>query len=205
MAFVPTASTVTFEARYSLNGALIENCLAFYIGAIPFATAAPQICTAYEQQVWLVLRDFSTADTIYREGYVTDQSSAEGPTYTQAATVATASGTVLTDSVPNNAALVISLRSQSRGRSGRGRNYIGGLAEGLKVNSIWQPAPIAALLAAYENMRAVLQTSSITNVVLSKVSNGVPRTAGATYVITDYVNTTPAVRSQRRRNVGVGT
>lgn len=205
MAFIPTASTVTFEARYSINGAQCENCLSFFIGAVPFSTAAVNICNSYEQQVWLALRDLSTADTIYREGYVTDQSSAEGPTYSQAATVATASGTVLTDSVPNNAALVISLRSESRGRSGRGRNYIAGLAEGLKVNSIWQPAPIATLLAAYENLRAVLQASNITMVVLSKQTGGAPRPAGATYIVTEFVNTTPAVRSQRRRNVGVGS
>lgn len=204
MAFIPVTSTLELEARYTVNGALVENTLGFYFGATDFATVAPLVCNAYETHVWGALRGLSTPQTVFREMKCTWLATSISPTYTQTADPLTNTGTVLTDSVPNNAALVICLRSANRGRSARGRNYIAGLAEGLKLNSAWLTGAYTPLLAAYEAMRAALQALSITNVIISRQTDGAPREVGVTFVVTEYVITTNAVRSQRRRNLGVG-
>lgn len=205
MPFIPGPELVSFEARFSINGAATENCLGFYIGGADFATSAATICDAWEGSVWGAIRALAPPTTILREMYVVDLSAADAPTYTQLAFDETDAGTVLTDSLPNNAALVVSLRTANRGRSARGRNYIGGLAEGTVTNSVYLSTAIDPILGAYEDCRAALQALGITMVVLSKETGGAPRAAIAPYIVTEYVVTTPAVRSQRRRNLGIGS
>lgn len=205
MAYVPFSTTMQFEAFYTVNGAETENVLGFYYGANDFNTAAVLVCGAYETHVWGALRGLSTPATVFRSMKCTDLTSDTSPVYIQTADPLTNTGTVLTDSVPNNAALVICFSSNARGRSSRGRNYIAGLAEGLKLNSAWLTGAYTPLLAAYEDMRVEAQSSAISHVVLSRITDGVPRTLGATFLVDQYSIKTPAVRSQRRRNLGVGT
>lgn len=112
--------------------------------------------------------------------------------------IETPAGLVAGDAMPNNVALVFSLRTGFVGRSFRGRFYIPGLAESaVSGNNI-----VSGTLTYAQQVGTALVTlfaaGGLTVVVASYVANGVQRTtAVATPVQTVLINT--RVDTQRRR------
>lgn len=104
------------------------------------------------------------------------------------------------DPLPLQSAAVLTLRTNARGRSGRGRIYLSGWSEGSSVSSSLTPAASAALTTAAAAFRAALLASSITLVVYSTQSGGVDRTTGVAFPVTSIVLRSAVFGSQRDRN-----
>lgn len=104
----------------------------------------------------------------------------------------------------NNVAYVVSMRTNSRGRGARGRNYVPGVPAAV-VNS---PTTVTtafstALGSAYATLMDNFLSISMPLSVISRYLNKVPRTAGIARPVTSLV-TDPNVDSQRRRLAGRG-
>jgi hypothetical protein len=110
-----------------------------------------------------------------------------------------ASGGTAGTPLPSSVAVVVSLRTGRAGRSFRGRLYLGGFSETQSDgNFFFQNLP--TLLA--NGVTAVLlglTTGSRVPVVVSKYSEGNPRSVGVTTPITGVAARTVRVATQRRR------
>lgn len=115
-----------------------------------------------------------------------------------------ASGAVTGASVTNQVASVVSFKTGLRGRSFRGRNYVGGLgATALNTTTTVSAAFAASLVGAYVQLATSLGAAGFDHVVLSRFENNVRRSVGVATRITDYIGRLP-LGTQRRRIVGHG-
>jgi hypothetical protein len=107
--------------------------------------------------------------------------------------------------MPNNVTLAISFRSNTTGRSGRGRNYVVGLVEADVANNEVNSGVVALWQAAYAKL--FVGEGYITSAVwsiYSRQQGGEDRLSGVLYPIFTVVATDPVVDSQRRRLPGRG-
>jgi hypothetical protein len=143
--------------------------------------------------------DLSLVDIV-----VYDMTAIDGPVIHVTTDLPVAS-TNAVDPMAANAAAVISFRTSGRGRSSRGRIYVGPLAEnmsedGLHLNSSYH----TTLVAAADAIPAIGDGIDWTHVVVSFHLNGVAREEGYAQPVTTYLVDT-AIDSQRRRLAGRGT
>jgi hypothetical protein len=114
-------------------------------------------------------------------------------------------GEVGANPLSNNSALVVSYQTANRGKSFRGRTYQGGLpvtaaGNAITVTGSFQLALAAAMTGFMDDIEV---GQGVTQVIVSRVSNKVPRSSGlATPVTTMSVNT--ALDSMRSRLEGRG-
>lgn len=108
-------------------------------------------------------------------------------------------GDVGQDPLPLNVAGVITWRSSARGRSGRGRTYVGGFGDAQAVGSNLLPSVVAALQTAAETFRAAMQAAGIPLIIYSTRSGGLPRATGLAFPVLSGEVRTGAVGSQRDR------
>lgn len=129
---------------------------------------------------------------------VTDIETSTGPTVTVPVSPASAGGGE-GPATPTNAAAVVTFRTAGRGRSSRGRNYVGGM----DMDNIASVTDItsglaAGLIAAYEDLSDVETALTCTHVVVSYYFDKAPRATGLIQPVTAYTCDT-AIDSQRRR------
>lgn len=103
------------------------------------------------------------------------------------------------DVIPLSNAVVLTLRTNRRGKSFRGRMYVAGFTETHMVDNAWA----ATLVAAMEALGAAIQANSAaigwTWCVHSGVANGVPREEGVLTPVTTWEVRNPIPGVQRRR------
>jgi hypothetical protein len=191
------------EIRYTQLGEKTENVLYFDLGATP--TSAAMLTLAAGLKAWWVaeLRPYISDDTQLREIYMTDMSSATGPTATYATGLPLA-GSVTGGSLPNNVTYCVSVRTANRGRSYRGRFYVAGIPKAGSANN----DALGTYSLAYVDAVAQLQNStyvgSAVHVVASFRTNNAPRTTGIATPVTSAVGIDSTLDSQRRRLPGRG-
>lgn len=106
---------------------------------------------------------------------------------------------------PGNVSYTISLRTAQSGRSFRGRKYVPGIPASKRTENTIDATWSGQLVAAFNDLIAVLQALDKFLVVVSRVADGVERAIGvATHVETAQV-TDLFIDSQRRRLTGRGT
>jgi len=108
-------------------------------------------------------------------------------------------GTAGSSAAAANAAVVMSWRTSSTGRSFRGRTYIGALSQAMLVDAQnISTSQAAGVATAGANLIDLLTAANLTLCVLSKFALGVARVAGLlTEILSVIVDT--KVDSQRRR------
>lgn len=203
MEFVPTTNCWQVELRGLLHGQEYENVWYFLRspeGSAP-AAVAPDIYD-WVQSTW---RQNFAPELIWDELYFTDLTSQVAPTYTYVfdpALAGTASGVAL----PGGSAASVSFRTNARGRSARGRNYLGGISSSDRTGNVIAGARLGSILEDLNTLKATLLGTHLwTWVVLSRISNGAPRVGGLARPVTAFAFPTPNIRSQRRRNGGIGS
>jgi hypothetical protein len=205
MAFIPVPFTVEFEMRMTCDGQKVENTLYYNRNFAP--TAAQMLAMATLLANWWAsdYADFASTAVQLVEVYATDLTSASGPTVSYVPPT-TITGNQTTGCLPNNVSLCVSFRTDSRGRSFRGRNYVTGLVESAVDLSEVQGTVVAVILAAYELLKALGTSTGWTWVVASRFSGvdpithkPIPRTTGLHTPIQSVVVVDPVVDSQRRR------
>lgn len=106
---------------------------------------------------------------------------------------------------PGNVALAVSFRTVNRGRSFRGRNFVSGIPNDQIAGNTIQPAVIEAVQGAYVDLLDRHNTIGEGQwVVVSRFTDGAPRTEGVATTITSVSIVDPLVDSQRRRLTGRG-
>lgn len=103
----------------------------------------------------------------------------------------------------NQQALVISFYTAENSRSGRGRNFNGGISNAVLSNNLWNSAVTTAITDFYTNLRQAAVLGGYTQVVASTTSAGAPRAEGVTF---DVINNVPRVipGSMATRRIGRG-
>jgi hypothetical protein len=206
MAFVPVPFTALFEFRFLVFGQRIENTLWF---------------TNVNEDVWSeqqaldmtneALTHYNTvgktlvaSDTVFTEIVVTDMSSSTAPqwTFPMGDIVGTHTGA----SLPLNATYTIRFRTNGRGRSSRGRNYVPSLPEGEVVGNTVGTAFAGDWIDYYSDLAQVMVSPGINSqhVVVSRFEDGAERTSGLVQAVTSYTVADFFVDSQRRRLSGRG-
>jgi hypothetical protein len=109
-------------------------------------------------------------------------------------------GLVEADAYEPNSALVLTLRTHVRGRSGRGRLYLAGFTEAGIADGVWAEATIAAAITAVEAVQTAAQVLGWTYSVVSRYHNGAKRAEGWPIAITDIVCRSGIPGKQSRRN-----
>jgi hypothetical protein len=94
-------------------------------------------------------------------------------------------GTHAAGQVQAQVAMVITLTTAKRGRSFRGRNYVGGLpAAALASPGTWGSVEIGVWEGLYSGLQAAIAAAGWTLVVLSRQLNNLPRTEGVATPVT---------------------
>lgn len=131
-----------------------------------------------------------------------DLTSAIGPTTTQ--NVSTAGG-VSGEAAPNNVSACVSLRTASRGRSFRGRNFLPGIPNSLITTNTLDSTFITDVLSAYSELVGPgTFLAGWQYGIVSRVTGGVPRASGLFVPIESVIMVGTAVRSMRSREIGHG-
>lgn len=204
MAFVPAANTVMAELRYLMNGEQAENTL--YFDRTPGTISAGNLPTVGSLLAgwWdAAYAPFISNQVELNEIYLTDLTSATGPTFTFAPTVPLL-GQDASPPMPKNVSLAVSFRTAGRGRSARGRNYIYGLTEADITNDEVSTTTANGLQAGYNTLIGALASEGYTWVVVSRYLNGNQRAAALKQPVTSVVVVDNVVDSQRRRLPGRG-
>lgn len=196
MTFVPAINTVKVDHRMLIEGDYAQYSLYFRSSSLPNTTDVEALCEYLVAQWKAEAAPAISAGAGVTSLYVTDLTSDTAPTWTYTDGLP-AGGNVNVESMPSSVALVMSLRTNGRGRSSRGRVYIPGVPESL----------VSANLAtnAYTQMRTYLNeivNASLepwTLVVCSRYLDGAPRSMAYTQDVTSVINTSDSVGTQRRR------
>lgn len=206
MTFIPALNTAKVAIDVTNGGNHLINTLWFTRG-VSWGNADLDDLAAAVVTWWKTrILPNVNANCVLTEVSATDQATQDGHVSRVAVTsgnVGTLSGVAL----PNNACLVVTFRSDARGRSTRGRNYVPGLTStvlGSNVNQV-TPGHAAALATAYSNLTDVESATPTPSVhcVASHFHNKAARSSALTYEITAYVADVN-IDSQRRRLQGRG-
>lgn len=203
MAFVPVANAVLAEIRYTFDGQEVENTLWFWSGQAP--TIEQLQLLGSDLLAWWAqwMRPLLSDQLVLREAYLTDQSSANG----FSATV-TPSGFVTGEkpqpAMPANVSLAVSFRTNQRGRSFRGRNYVIGLCEDQVVLNNIVPTVANEFGGAYQQLFGVANDNGYIWVVCSRFANGAAREIGVVTPVSAVIVADGTIDSQRRRLPGRG-
>lgn len=98
----------------------------------------------------------------------------------------------------------ISFRTPNRGRSGRGRNFVPGLAVSQRADSaLWTTTAAADIAADYLTLSSALSSPGFDHTVASEQLNGVVRNPAVMQPVTSYVGNV-AIANQRKRGLNSG-
>lgn len=210
MPFVPVANTVEVELRMLLDSQHIENTLYFNMGGAPDPDQMNDLGNALI--TWWEDQYSTQASTSLelREVVVTSLQSATAPQISVAPAVS-AFGDLSSPVLPSNVSLCLSLRTASRGRSFRGRNYFAGLTESqVSGNTVSDPT-VDALIDIYDLLRVTPVHDSGEHCVVSRFSGvdpvthrPIPRVAGINTLVTSVIVVDKTIDSMRRRLPGRG-
>lgn len=203
MAFIPVDGVVQVELRFALHGQQCENTL--YFRNEDGVNLANMTVLADDINDWLVptYMGMLPSSTTLLEVYLTDLTSSIGPTVSNTDLAASPGTYTTSPALPGNATVTASFRTNGRGRSARGRNYIVGLGEDSVVGNTINPALRTAIENAYLALLPEISTGWQW-VVVSRYHNGAPRVEGEFYPVTNVLVVDPYVDSQRRRLTGRG-
>lgn len=202
--YVPVQDCMEVEVRYIVESQRTENVFTFSTGGESFVAAAQAVYDVLETGWWPIMRNFFSTGFAHDSVHVVDMSDQFGPVADFGA-FANPTGTVNTGQAPLNVAACISLKTNKRGRSYRGRKYMGPPALGLIAGSFLNSTGQGVIEDAFESLISSAGAAGVPLVVVSKVTGGAPRTNGVQTLVTSASLFDSTLDSQRRRLPGRGT
>lgn len=203
MAFVPVNNVAKADIIYQINGEHVQNSI-YVEKDTSWDNFSLQSLGQDIRDWWGGVFKFAhvTSSTIERI-FVTDLTSETSPRVEYTANMPDA-GVVAGLALPNNVAFAIRLLTDLRGRSYRGRVFHCGIPVAEANGNLITSAHKAALISSYEQLLSTINgTAGWTQVVVSRISGGVPRLGGVTTPIT-AISADDKLDSQRRRLAGRG-
>lgn len=203
MAFIPVPDVAQVRLEGRMDNQLTINDLYFQIsGGGINAAGLDNLATNVAD--WWTLNVVNLLSEDFASVQVTaiDLTSQTGPL---GGAPAAATGGTAVEAVPNNVAACVSFRTDQRGRSGRGRNFVPGIPGSQVDLNTLNSTFITNLIAAY-----TLLVGAGTFIpgwqwgVVSRYTLGAPRSSGLFIPITSVTMVGNSVRSMRSREVGHG-
>lgn len=199
MPFVPANNVLQVELRGSYLGEEVENTLYFRhdtnINDFNVGSLFDYLRNTFLASVVV----HQAQAFVWDELYATDLSTQTARTYERQFALPLA-GFFAGDPLPGNVAFVISIRTANRGRSSRGRNYIGGFVDAQVAGNSLLIAHAQGLRDAYNDILVnAAFPSDWTWVVLSRVTGGLPRAQGLAQPVTGALFTDLVIDTQRGR------
>jgi len=196
--FVPASNVVQAELRMVSNGEPIENTL-YFERAAPWDIITMDALGAALQTWWGAGLATQLCNTLsLNEIYLTDLTTQTSLAITHPVTPPIV-GSMPDAPCSNNVAFCISFRTSNRGRSARGRNYIGGLTETIVNGNLVSSTFANNVRGIYSQLIALAAGQDCTWIVCSRWQNKVPRPQAVRYLIREVVYTNLVVDTQRRR------
>jgi len=207
MPFIIVPNVAMLELRQRLDGEEIENTT-YWENTAPWTGASLLVLANLGVDWWVdqLAPNLSNGLTLV-EGFASDQGSATGAVASYSVGLP-APGSVFNESLPNNVAACISIRTAKRGRANRGRNYIAGIPENqVSQNTLAAPF-LAALVSAYDGLLADGTAAGFTMQVVSRFEGSsivdgkkkpTPRLFGLAEPVTGFSFTDSTVDSLRTR------
>jgi len=205
MAFVAAPNIVMTEFRMILAGQKIENRVMINNEGSPTLSELQGYATlAWDW--WENTYAASICTSCLLAGVVTtDMGVQNGQQYTYAPDTTT-TGEVATIAMPNETSFCVTLSSGLRGRSARGRWFVAAIPDASRADANNLNATAAeAYRSAIQTLIDAVEALARHIVIVSYVSNKVPRPGGPVYFeVTNATITDTILDSQRRRKPGVG-
>lgn len=210
MPFVPVPDTIQVEVVYEYNGQISENTM-YFKSDTPWdeSTILDQLIVVKDAVVEVLLPLLSNTIKLVRlVGTLLEAVDSLGVVMAVSPSV---SGSVVSAPLPNNSSYVVTFNTLTRGRSGRGRNYIPGLTTVVQAdaNSVTDGFR-TGLFDYFVQIKANSSEIGNTMVVVSRFSGvdaegkPIPRTVGVTHPIISFTTFDKTLDSQRRRLPGRG-
>jgi len=204
MPFVPAPNVVEVQLRATFDGQQVMN--RFHVNVLHEPTEADCIAIAAAVGDWwdTNAQALVATNVVMREIYVKSIAVANGPEATYSAIFPLA-GVATGDSLPNNVALAVSLRTGLTGRSARGRWFWYGIVESQVDANTMTSGTITSIDAAITNLLSDIEGLGFNWVIVSFTHDNAPRVGGPVYFIVNNITVVDAtVDSQRRRLPGRG-
>jgi hypothetical protein len=141
---------------------------------------------------------------ILRETYAVSLDSDTAPAATATTVPAVTGGNNTGGPLPGSVSLCLSLRTEGRGRSSRGRQYISGFRDIAIDGNRFTDAKADAVVAAFSDYATQSFGGQAVLVVVSRVQDKVQRAQALVQQVTAIIVTDTFVDSQRRRLTGRG-
>lgn len=202
MPFIPIPNTMKVSLEYTLNGQLVVNV--YHVEwPEPIITANLTAIAAVFANWWSVnMRQNFVTSMVLDRIVATDMGEAEGVQISYV-TGLPQGGNIAGAPMPNNVAVVTSLRSSFSGRSRRGRKYWAGLVNTEVTDNFIGSALAAAIVADMVSLESAIDAAGGNLVVASLFSEGAPRTTGVVTTVQTFT-TDLRIDTQRRRLPGTG-
>lgn len=198
MAFVDVPNTVSVRIFTGTANLLWSNTWYFYLA--DFTLSQMQNLTEDVFDAWAdAIKTSLDAAYSTRSATSYDLGHEEGDTYTYSPTPV--AGTDVGEELPVQDAMVVTLRTNFRGRAGRGRLYIAGFNESALQNGVFITSDVNTVLAACLAVKTAAQTLGWQWGIAHRYENGAPMTTGEFRSITTYDvrSTIPGVQRRRSR------
>jgi len=203
MPFVPTPNVAQVQMRYTYQGQQVMNTLYFDFGAGFDTTQMQALASFLVGSYASETAPESPASLILREVQVTDWTTETSPSITYNTGLPLIGGTGQ-PAAPSNVSLTVSFRTEGRGRSSRGRNYLLGIQEAEVDNNVVGSA-FSNRWTSFLNTLIDPGPPECIWVVVSTIEDGLPRAAGLVQPVSTFVFVDMTVDSQRRRLPGRGS
>lgn len=109
-------------------------------------------------------------------------------------------GSLAEQILPVQDALVVTLYTNTRGRSGRGRLYIAGSTEATLLDGSYTTAMANGVVAMLSNVKAAALALGWVWIIASRYHNGAPRSVAAEYAVQSHVVRSRIPGNQQRRS-----
>lgn len=197
MAFTPSPDTAMVVLEYTTESTSWTNTLYFSTPGLT-ETLALQLVDYCVINLVTPLMAYMSSATEYQQATVYDMTSEVSPKY-----VVPYSGTLVgagnSQPMPLNAALVATFYSNTRGRSGRGRNYVSGFPEA-DIGAIASNGVLFNNLnTVYGNFLLAAEPSGTQWVIYQRRANNIGLNQAELHPVTSAVIRNARLGSQRRR------
>jgi hypothetical protein len=205
MAFVAAPNIIQVEWRQTLNGQKCENRMMIDWLSVPEHSNLLDVAVSGWNWWETTYSPLISAGVLLNSVVATYMGDINGDQATYAPDATTVGG-VAGAGMPNETSFCLSLRSGFRGRSARGRWFMLGIprssmADDNNVSTGFADDSVSALQTFVNDVTA----GGIKPVIVSFISEGIPRPGGPVYfVIETVLAVDTVVDSQRRRKPGVG-
>lgn len=205
MPFVPFVDTVEVDVNYTYNGNRVQNTQYFTnSGGVDVPAMASLGEALIDSLVTDIMPNMPNTLTL-REITVTDLTSDSAPSITVTTGLPVTGAVDFDPAVPGNVTLTASFRTEGRGRSSRGRNYLLGIRKSQVAQNLVADSFVAIWDAYYNGLLGGSDIAPWVWVVASRIHNGTPRVTGLSQPVTSWLVVDLAVDSQRRRLNGRGS